>query len=187
MGNHADKGIGAIGITCYKTAVSFSHRCTFFSSYTKYHQIPFFLNEKMSYLTGVNHVNITISPGSVALEEARRYYVNLLGLKELPRPENLDAGTPGLWLQIGAGPQQVHISADETADVRLWNATSRRHPAFDVTDVLGLREHMMNVGANVLEAEEIPGYIRFFVRDPWGNRLEFMQPAGEVVGLAKTE
>ncbi|RUO95915.1 glyoxalase/bleomycin resistance protein/dioxygenase [Jimgerdemannia flammicorona] len=134
----------------------------------------------MSYLRCINHVNITISAGTEALAAARQYYVGMLGMKQLPRPANLDNGVEGIWLQVGAGPQQVHISAEEVADVRPWAMDSKRHPAFNVSDVHALRKHMVDSGANVMDAEEIVGNVRFFCRDPWGNRLEFMQPDEEV-------
>lgn len=123
-------------------------------------------------LKAITHVNLTIAQGEEALETARHFYVDLLGLTRLPRPNDIDGGKPGLWLGFGNG-QQIHISAEPKADS--YNAPSNRHAAFEVEDIAALRKKLSEEGALLEDATNIPGQSRFFARDPWGNRLEFMQ------------
>jgi catechol 2,3-dioxygenase-like lactoylglutathione lyase family enzyme len=123
-------------------------------------------------LKAITHVNLTIAPGEEALATALHFYVDLLGLTRLPRPNDIDGGRPGLWLGFGNG-QQIHISAE--AQAASYNAPSNRHAAFEVEDLAALRQLLSEAGAALEDASKIPGQSRFFARDPWGNRLEFMQ------------
>src|SRR5688500_7904768 len=71
---------------------------------------------------GIAHIQLAIPRGGE--DEARRFYSELLGLRELPKPESLlDRG--GIWFQCGM--QEVHCGIDDPV------APSRRHPAFLVT------------------------------------------------------
>src|SRR5262249_60514494 len=51
-------------------------------------------------LTTIDHVQLAIPPGSE--DDCRRFYVNVLGLAEKPKPPVL-AARGGLWLTAGAG------------------------------------------------------------------------------------
>jgi catechol 2,3-dioxygenase-like lactoylglutathione lyase family enzyme len=56
-------------------------------------------------VSGYSHVAISVTD----LDEARRFYCEVLGFEALPRP---DFGFPGLWLRVGA--LQLHLAvADE--------------------------------------------------------------------------
>jgi catechol 2,3-dioxygenase-like lactoylglutathione lyase family enzyme len=58
-------------------------------------------------VSGYSHVAISVTD----LDEARRFYCDVLGFEVLPRP---DFGFPGLWLRVGA--LQLHLAvADEPA------------------------------------------------------------------------
>ncbi len=124
-----------------------------------------------SYLQGVAHVNLTIEEGPEAFEAARRFYVDILGLELLPRPAITDNGRPGLWLQCG--PQQIHISAEPNA-TRL-NGQSARHAAFVVSNLAALHNRLQENGTSLQVANQFEGQKRFFCRDEWGNRIEFVQ------------
>jgi catechol 2,3-dioxygenase-like lactoylglutathione lyase family enzyme len=127
----------------------------------------------MAILQGILHVNLTIAPGEEALNEARRFYVGLLEMEDAGRPEETDSGTPGLWLWCGGG-QQVHISAE--ADATKLNEASRRHPAFRVADLTVLHERLKAADVPLQYPKFTPaGIRRFFARDLWGNRLEFVE------------
>jgi catechol 2,3-dioxygenase-like lactoylglutathione lyase family enzyme len=120
-------------------------------------------------LSRVAHVNLSIDD----VEAARRFYGKLLGLEAAPRPD--DAGRPGCWFRLG--PVELHLSIEAGAD----NARSKRHVAFEVADLDGLRAHLAAAGVPVEEGRPMPGVRRFFARDPAGNRLEFYvhAPRGE--------
>jgi hypothetical protein len=51
----------------------------------------------------------------------------------------------------------------------------KAHPAFAVTDLDNLRKTLQARGLSTIEDDAIPGTQRFYVDDPWGNRLEFVE------------
>jgi catechol 2,3-dioxygenase-like lactoylglutathione lyase family enzyme len=126
----------------------------------------------MSFIVGLDHVTIQIDDGNEALRDALEFYVGILELAPLDRPANTDNGRPGAWLQCGSG-QQLHIitGAGATAE----NRASRRHPAFRVADLEGLRKRLEAAGVEIIAGNRFPGQERFFVRDRFGNRLEFVE------------
>jgi catechol 2,3-dioxygenase-like lactoylglutathione lyase family enzyme len=125
----------------------------------------------MSFIVGLDHVNITIDESDSALEQAREFYVGVLGLTPLERPTNADSGRPGAWLACGS--QQLHLSIESGASAA--NRATRRHPAFRVSDLEGLRQRLEAAGIEIVAGNRFPGQERFFVRDLWGNRLEFVE------------
>ena len=129
------------------------------------------ISEPMSLITGLDHVNLLIDSGDDALARARAFYQQLLGLKPLERPANTDSGNPGAWYQCGA--QQLHLTTEK--DASMVNRKSRRHPAFRVANLEALRQRLEGAGIEIIEGNRFPGQERFFVRDPWGNRLEFVE------------
>ena len=58
-------------------------------------------------IAGIDHVQLAAPPGCEAA--ARRFFGELLGLQELPKPPAL-AVRGGLWFQCGA--QQLHIGVE---------------------------------------------------------------------------
>jgi len=129
----------------------------------------------MSLIVGLDHVNLLVDASDDALAKARAFYEGLLGLEPLERPANTDSGRPGAWYQCG--PQQLHLTTEKDASV--VNKTSRRHPAFRVEDLEAMRERLLAAGIEIIAANRFPGQERFFVRDPWGNRLEFVERRGQ--------
>jgi catechol 2,3-dioxygenase-like lactoylglutathione lyase family enzyme len=130
----------------------------------------------MSFVVGLDHVTIQIEEGDAALHDALEFYVGLLGLEPLDRPANTDNGRPGAWLQCGPG-QQLHIITGIGATTE--NRVSRRHPAFRVSDLEGLRRRLQAAGVEIIAGNRFPGQERFFVRDGFGNRLEFVERVDE--------
>jgi catechol 2,3-dioxygenase-like lactoylglutathione lyase family enzyme len=125
----------------------------------------------MSLITGLDHVNLLIDATDNALASARAFYEGLLELVPLERPANTDSGRPGAWYQCGL--QQLHLTTER--DASAVNKASRRHPAFRVADLAALRQRLETAGIEIIAANPFPGQERFFVRDPWGNRLEFVE------------
>jgi catechol 2,3-dioxygenase-like lactoylglutathione lyase family enzyme len=126
----------------------------------------------MNFIVGLDHVTIQIDDGEDALRDALHFYVDILGLEPLDRPAHTDNGRPGAWLRCGPH-QQLHIitGAGATAE----NRVSRRHPAFRVANLEGLRERLVAAGAEIIAGSRFPDQERFFVRDCFGNRLEFVE------------
>jgi catechol 2,3-dioxygenase-like lactoylglutathione lyase family enzyme len=117
-------------------------------------------------VAGLDHAFITIPSGGEG--DARRFYGELLGLEEIPKPAGL--GTPGLWFQ--AGGQELHLGAYDD-----HVAPKRPHPGFraeSVTDLGDLARRLEAAGVETTWDERIEGRKRFYVRDPFGNRLELL-------------
>lgn len=118
----------------------------------------------------INHVQITVPKG--AEDAARAFYCDVLGLPEIAKPESL-AGRGGLWLAIGG--QQIHIGTEDGFD----RLTTKGHIAYEVDDVPYWRDRLIAAGLTIAESVPIPGFERFETRDPFGNRIELIQPLKE--------
>ncbi|HZQ91959.1 MAG TPA: hypothetical protein VFA60_09220 [Terriglobales bacterium] len=119
-------------------------------------------------IVALDHVQIAAPPGCEAA--ARRFFGELLGLAELPKPEALRA-RGGCWFQCGA--QQLHVGVE-----RDFTPARKAHPAFRVSGLVALRERLLAANHAVSDDTSIPNTVRFFVNDPWGNRLEFFEERG---------
>ena len=120
-------------------------------------------------ILGLHHVQINVPQARSG--EARRFFQDLLGLKEMPRPESLSsAGRDGVWYRCGENEFHVFFAPDGEFE----QDRSSRHPAFMVEDLAGLRQRLESGGFELEEAIPINGRERFFCRDPFGHRLEFL-------------
>jgi catechol 2,3-dioxygenase-like lactoylglutathione lyase family enzyme len=116
----------------------------------------------------IAHVNITVP--KAAEESTKHFYKNILGLEEIPKPES-QRKRGGAWFKQGA--LELHLSIDDTA---LDNSTSRRHVCYLVPDIKSAEQFMRDSGVEVLpDNRPVSGWLRFYVRDPGGNRLEIAQ------------
>src|ERR1043165_2136716 len=110
----------------------------------------------------LSHVNVTMPPGGE--EAAREFYSGLLGLREIPKPDVMRA-RGGVWFD--AGGLDVHLSADAQHE----GVDAQRHFGLECAAVDGLRERLKASGVVIDEGRPAP-WKRFFVRDPFGNRIE---------------
>ena len=117
-------------------------------------------------ILSVHHAQITIPKG--AEDEARRFYCGLLGLEEIPKPDSLQ-GRGGFWLAVG--DRQVHIGVEDAVE----RERSKAHVAYLVENLENCRALLQKQNVEILEGIPIPGYSRFEFRDPFGNRVEFLQ------------
>ena len=121
----------------------------------------------------IHHVQITIPRGAEA--EGRAFYCDVLGMLEVPKPPSL-AGRGGLWLSPprsdDPGAPLVHVGTEDGVD----RTPTKAHVAYEVTDLAGWKERLAGHGVRVLDSEPIPGFDRFEFRDPFGNRVELIQP-----------
>ncbi|MGI8641891.1 MAG: VOC family protein [Pyrinomonadaceae bacterium] len=114
----------------------------------------------------VQHAQITIPKGTET--RAREFYCDFLGLEEVPKPESLQ-GRGGFWLQIGAF--QVHVGTEDGFD----RTKTKAHVAYEVENLHAWREKFINNNIEIIEGVPIPNYHRFEFRDPFGNRVEFLE------------
>ena len=106
------------------------------------------------------HANLRVA----ALEPAVRFYIDILGLQTVTRR---DAEGRGAWLKVGDA--EIHLTEDATPQ-----PPSKRHLALEVDDLPAARAAVAGSGA-LIEKEEKG--VRFWTRDPSGNRLEIVGPA----------
>lgn len=117
-----------------------------------------------TFLTGIDHIQIAAPPSSE--EMARQFYGEILGMEEIPKPENLQ-GRGGCWFQCGG--QEVHIGIQHD-----FVAAKKAHPGFTVHALEQLKLRLQKAGYSVKEDAPIDGRSRFFTNDPFGNRIEFL-------------
>ncbi len=120
-------------------------------------------------VSGIDHVQVAAPAGCE--EAARRYYGSLLGLEEIRKPPLL-AARGGVWFRIGA--QELHVGVAEP-----FAPATKAHPALRVESAaelerLAARLEASGVAVVWADEAEISGAARFFVADPWGNRLELI-------------
>ena len=117
----------------------------------------------------INHVQLAMPAGEEA--EARHFYADLLGIPEVDKPSHL-AARGGCWFERGA--LRVHLGVE-----RDFRPAKKAHPAFTVSDLAGLVQRLAQAGYDVVEDETLVGFDRRYVSDPFGNRIELMEPASE--------
>ena len=117
-----------------------------------------------SVIAGLDHVQIAAPAGCEA--QARAFFGGVLGLAELPKPEAL-AARGGVW--FACGEQELHVRVE-----RDFAPARKAHPAFRA-DLAAVRARLDAAGIPRGDGDDIPGVARFFVDDPFGNRLEFTE------------
>ncbi|NHN32444.1 glyoxalase [Paenibacillus agricola] len=117
--------------------------------------------------TGIDHVQLAAPEGCE--EIARNFFADLLGWVEIPKPDNLK-NRGGVWFQCGA--HQVHIGIQPH-----FVPATKAHPAFQVLHLVELRQFLLNHQIQVIDDDvrNDEGVQRFYVFDPFGNRLEFLE------------
>jgi catechol 2,3-dioxygenase-like lactoylglutathione lyase family enzyme len=116
---------------------------------------------------GLDHVQLACPPGGE--DAARRFYGEQLGLREIEKPEPLRS-RGGVWFECGA--QQLHLGVEE-----LFAPARKAHPALLVGSPAALEE-LADRLVNVRWDTDLAGYKRFYVSDPFGNRLELLSRTG---------
>lgn len=120
-------------------------------------------------IAGIDHVQVAMPEGAEAA--ARAFYGELLGLVEVPKPAVL-AARGGVW--FACGPGQLHLGVETP-----FAPAGKAHPALRVAsrealDALAAR--LDAAGCAVRFDQAIPELRRFYVADPFGNRLELLVP-----------
>ncbi len=120
-------------------------------------------------IIGIDHVQLAAPPGSEP--EARRFYGEVLGLLELAKPEPLRR-RGGVWFALGP-EHQLHVGIQQP-----FAPSLKAHPALRVAGgtLDGLAARLSSAGSDVVWDEALPGSRRFYTADPWGNRLELVEP-----------
>jgi catechol 2,3-dioxygenase-like lactoylglutathione lyase family enzyme len=117
-------------------------------------------------LLGFHHVQLAMPPGEE--DAAIEFYGGVLGLDEVPKPPEL-SDRAGVWFR--SDDLEVHLGVEEG-----FQPAMKAHPAFLVEDLERMRARVEMSGYKVIESEQFSGFRRVHVRDPFGNRLELIEP-----------
>ena len=113
-------------------------------------------------VVGIDHIQLSMPPGSE--DEARAFYIEILGLREIAKPPQL-AGRGGCWF-VG-GEAAIHL-APETG----FRPHAKAHPALLIRDLARAREALGAAGVTIEEDDAGLPVSRCYIRDPFGNRIE---------------
>ena len=124
----------------------------------------YFINSRPHYISAIDHIQIAVPEGQ---EQAfRDFYLGVLGLREIPRPER-GAGRSFHWASVGE--QEIHFRPDAQ-----FTPSRFAHPGLLVGNAEALATALTKAGFEVSRDEAVASG-RFHTRDPFGNRLEFIE------------
>ncbi|TCM85762.1 VOC family protein [Rhodovulum steppense] len=113
----------------------------------------------------LHHVQLAMPAGGEA--QARAFYGDLLGLDEDARPFG---AVGGVWFQ--RGELRIHLGVEPD-----FRPARKAHPALMVRKLDALAERLERAGLDLHWDDRVPGLRRFFIDDPFGNRIELVQGA----------
>lgn len=114
----------------------------------------------------IDHVQLAMPPGEEA--KARAFYTDLLGISEVQKPPLL-AARGGCWFESGS--VKVHLGVEKD-----FRPAKKAHPGLRVDDVEALVSRLKGAGVKITPDDtDLPGLLRYFAEDPFGNRLELIQ------------
>ena len=105
------------------------------------------------------------------LDDAKRFYGGVLGLKEKPRP---NFNFPGAWYDLGECELHLMVTLEGLPPAE---RRPRRdyHISFQVEDLAAAKRALEEAGLPTRESSSGRGSI--FVRDPDGNLIELQPPS----------
>ena len=119
-------------------------------------------------ITAIEHVQLAMPSGREAA--ARKFYEGVLGIPEVPKPPHLTK-RGGVWFEHGA--LKIHLGVE--ADFR---PARKAHPALLVSDLKGLIARLKEHSIEIIDDDRLEGYVRIYIADPFGNRIELMEALG---------
>ena len=117
-------------------------------------------------LRRIDHVQLAMPTGRE--NDAIAFYEGVLGIPHVAKPARL-AARGGCWFEHG--DLKIHLGVD--ADFR---PARKAHPALLVDDLAGLIDRLATAGVPLTDDEPLDGYHRVYVDDPFGNRIELLEP-----------
>lgn len=113
---------------------------------------------------GIHHVQLAMPAGRE--QEARDFYQAILGIPEVQKPPRL-AARGGCWFE--RGDLKIHLGVEAS-----FAPARKAHPGLLVEDLQALKAALSAAGYTVRPDQELEGYDRIYVDDPFGNRLELL-------------
>jgi catechol 2,3-dioxygenase-like lactoylglutathione lyase family enzyme len=118
-------------------------------------------------LSHLHHVQLAMPRGRE--DEARAFFVGALGMVEIEKPPVL-AARGGAWFRVGG--VEIHLGVEDP-----FTPARKAHPGLVVGNLDEAARRVATTGQDVTWDADFPGFRRFYAHDPFGNRLEFLQPA----------
>jgi catechol 2,3-dioxygenase-like lactoylglutathione lyase family enzyme len=127
----------------------------------------------------LHHVQVACARGGE--DDARRFYVEGLGMTEVEKPEDLKARGGAWFRSFGADGEvsaEVHVGVEEPFAPAL-----KAHPALQLDSVAELEEaaeRLARLGFTTdwTQRHSFSGHERCHTADGQGNRVELLAPAG---------
>lgn len=132
--------------------------------------------ESLIQVKNIDHATLVVKD----LDRSRQFYVGLLGMEEVPRP---DFSFEGLWFQ--AGFTQIHLILEHSesgpagnSDLRDLTKTRTHHLAFLVDDATEAAKKFKEHGVAMISGPKPrpDGAIQVFLQDPDGHVIEVTSP-----------
>ena len=120
-------------------------------------------------LLPMHHVQLAIPRGGEG--ECRAFWGGVLGMRELEKPPVL-AARGGCWFR--GGGLEVHLGVEDP-----FTPARKAHPGLLVAGLTAVAAALEGAGHPVTWDDDFPGHDRFYAADPFGNRLEFLEPRSD--------
>lgn len=117
-------------------------------------------------IVGIHHVQLAMPEGEEATAVA--FYEGVLGVPQVEKPPQLRA-RGGCWFE--RGEVRIHLGVEPA-----FRAARKAHPAFVVSDLDAVRRKLTEAGHPPRDDAALPGFDRCYVDDPFGNRIELLEP-----------
>jgi catechol 2,3-dioxygenase-like lactoylglutathione lyase family enzyme len=117
-------------------------------------------------IIGIEHVQLTMPRGEE--DRARKFYSGILGIPEVPKPAEL-AMRGGVWFENKY--LKIHLGVEAE-----FRPACKAHPALLVEDLHALMVLLRERGIPVVDDDALEGFFRVYVSDPFGNRIELVEP-----------
>jgi catechol 2,3-dioxygenase-like lactoylglutathione lyase family enzyme len=116
----------------------------------------------------IDHVQLAMPRGQETAATA--FYEGLLGIPRVAKPPHLEA-RGGCWFE--RDDLKVHLGVEDE-----FRPARKAHPALLVDDLPDLVGTLRAAGVAIRDDEPLEGYDRAYVDDPFGNRIELLEPIG---------
>ncbi len=122
-------------------------------------------------IVAIDHVQLAMPPGGE--DAAQEFYEGLLGLPRVPKPPHLEA-RGGCWFESDA--VKIHLGVEQPGDGP-FRPARKAHSALLVDGLPALVEQLRAARVTVRDDDPLEGCDRVYVDDPFGNRIELMEPS----------
>ncbi|HEV7193779.1 MAG TPA: VOC family protein [Jatrophihabitantaceae bacterium] len=116
--------------------------------------------------TRLHHTQLAMPAGEE--DAARDFFVGVLGMAEIQKPPDL-AARGGAWFR--SGEVELHLGVEAQ-----FSPARKAHPGIVVSDLDDVAHRLSAAGQDATWDELFPGFRRIYAHDPFGNRLEFLEP-----------